>query len=323
LGKTLGMGLEDVVDELYGLDASEFVAARDGRARAARQAGDRALADQVKALKRPSAAAWVVNILVRQRPGEIERLVRFGESFREAQANLAGDELRRLGRQRHQVLGALGQEARRLAEERGQPVSQAIQRDVESTLDAAVTDRGAADAVRSGRMLRSVRHAGMGPLDLGGAMAAPEIGVRAAPAIGRAPASAADTEDRRSPEDEKIAAARDTLEEAEADVERADHRFSTAQRAAEEAEGRRADAERRIQALEEDLARADEALRAATAQSTQAGKDGVAARQALEAARRQAGRARARLGRLEQTGLHVVRDPDEAPSGAPRRGRRQ
>ncbi|TMM17173.1 MAG: hypothetical protein E6G01_06890, partial [Actinobacteria bacterium] len=66
-GKTRGMDLEEVVGELYGLDASEFVAARDGRARAARQSGDRGLADQVKALKRPAVAAWVVNNLVRQR----------------------------------------------------------------------------------------------------------------------------------------------------------------------------------------------------------------------------------------------------------------
>ena len=152
-GKTLGMAFEDVVDELYGLDAGEFVAARDERAREARGAGDRALADQVKGLKRPSAAAWVVNILVRNRPREIERLLRFGQSFREAQANLAGDELRRLGRQRHQVLGALGQEASRLAQERGQSVSQAVERDVESTLDAALTDETAAEAVRSGRQI--------------------------------------------------------------------------------------------------------------------------------------------------------------------------
>jgi hypothetical protein len=317
------MGLGEVVDELYGLAASEFVTARDGRAREARQAGDRALADQVKALKRPSAAAWVVNILVRQRPGEIERLVRFGESFREAQANLAGDELRRLGRQRHQVLGALGQEARRLVEERGQPVSQAVQREVENTLDAAVTDPGAADAVRSGRMLRSVRHAGMGPVDLSGAMAAPEIPVGPASTIaGHGPAAPgeAEAEERRSPEDEKIAAARDALETAEADLERADHRFSTAKRAADAAEGRRADAERRIRALEEDLTRADEGLRAATAESTQAGREDEAARKALEGARRHAARVRARLGRLEQTGLHVVRDPDDAPGGG--RGKR-
>ena len=255
------MDLEEVVGELYGLDASEFVAARDGRARAARQSGDRGLADQVKALKRPAVAAWVVNNLVRQRPGEIERLVRFGESFRDAQASLAGDELRRLGRQRHQVLGALGQEARRLAEERGQPVSPAVERDVESTLDTAVTDPGAADAVRSGRLLRALSHAGMGPVDLSGAVAAPEVAVAPLPA----PASAASAGSARepagsaprpSPEDDKIAAARDALEDAEADVERADHRVSVAERGAQEAVDRREEAERRVRAPEDELARA-------------------------------------------------------------------
>jgi hypothetical protein len=302
------MTIEDVVDELYGLDATEFVAVRDKRAREARGAGDRALADQVKGLKRPSAAAWVVNILVRHRPREIERLLRFGQSFREAQANLAGDELRRLGRQRHQVLGALGQEAGRLAQERGQSVSQAVQRDVESTLDAALTDESAADAVRSGRLLRPLSHAGMGPVDLSGATAAPEIGVRPSPGI--AGPERDDTDQRRSPEDEKIAAAREALEDADADVERADHGLSTAERAAEEAQGRQADAERRVRALEDELARAHDRLDTATAEASQAGTDRQAARKALDGARRQANRARARLGRLEQTGLRVVRDAD-------------
>lgn len=302
------MAIEDVVDELYGLDATEFVAARDKRAREARGSGDRALADQVKGLKRPSAAAWVVNILVRHRPREIERLLEFGQSFREAQANLAGDELRRLGRQRHQVLGALGQEAGRLAQERGQSVSQAVQRDVESTLDAALTDESAANAVRSGRLLRPLSHAGMGPVDLNGAMAAPEIGVRPSPGI--AGPGRDDNEQRRSPEDEKIAAAREALEDADADVERAGHGLSTAERAAEEAQGRQADAERRVRALEEELARAHDRLDTAAAEASQAGTDHQAARKALDGARRQANRARARLGRLEQTGLRVVRDAD-------------
>ncbi len=306
------MDLHEVVEGLYGLDASEFVAARDARARGARQAGDRVLADQVKALKRPAAAAWVVNVLVRQHPGEIERLVRFGESFRDAQANLAGDELRRLGRQRHQVLGALGQEASRLAEERGQPVSAAVQRDVEATLDAAVTDPGGADAVRSGRLLRPLRHAGMGPVDLSGAVAAPELAVAPLPAqtAPAAPGSgAAATGQRPSPQDEKLAEARESLEDAEADVERAEHGVAVAERAAEEAVVRRDDAEERVRALEGDLALANE-QRAATADDvTQTRKERDTVRKALEAAHRQAGRARARLGRLE-TGLHVVRDPD-------------
>jgi hypothetical protein len=310
------MGLEEVVDELYGLDASEFTAARDRRAREARKAGDSALAQELKALKRPSAAAWVANILVRHRPREIERLVQFGESFRDAQANLAGDELRRFGRQRHQVLGAVAEEARRLAEARGQHVSQAILREVESTLDAAVTDPQAAHAVRSGRLLRSLSHAGMGPVDLSGAVAAPEVSVRptAAPAAS-GPVDAPDAGATRSGRDEKadkVAVAREALEDAEADVERADHRVATTESAAERAERRREEIEGRIRALEEDLQRANDELRAATAEITEAHERRTGARQGLEAARRQAARTRARLGRLQSTGLRVVRDPDDS-----------
>jgi hypothetical protein len=310
------MGLEEVVDELYGLEASEFTAARDSRARDARQAGDRALAQQLKALKRPSAAAWVTNILARHRPQEIERLVQFGESFRDAQANLAGDELRRLGRQRHQVLGAVGEEARRLAEARGQPVSPATLREVESTLDAAVTDPQAADAVRSGRLLRSLSHTGMGPVELSGAVAAPEISMRPTTASAASgPIDVSDADGARSVRDEKadkIAEAREALEDAEADVERADHRVSTADRAAERAERGREEVEGRIRALEEDVQRARDELRAATAEITEAHEQRDASRKALEAARNQANRTRARLGRLEGSGLRVVRDPDDS-----------
>lgn len=302
------MVLEDVVDELYGLDASAFVAARDARAREARGAGDRALADRVKGLKRPSVAAWVVNILVRGRPREIEALLGFGQSFRDAQENLAADELRRLGRQRHQVLGALGQEARRLAEERGQSVSPAVQREVESTLDAALTDPAAADAVRSGRLLRSLSHAGMGPVELSGAMAASEIGVRPSPAIAASGPSA--PQDRRSPADEKITAAREAMEDADADVERAEHGLSVAERAADESRARQTDAERRVQGLEEELARARDRSSAASAEAAQAESDRRAAHKAVEGTRRQANRARGRLERLEQTGLQVVRNPE-------------
>jgi chromosome segregation ATPase len=309
------MRLEEVVDELYGLDASEFTATRDGRARDARQAGDRALAQQLKALKRPSAAAWVANILVRQRPQEVERLVQFGESFREAQANLAGDELRRLGRQRHQVLSAVAQEAQRLAEARGQQVSQATLREVESTLEAAVSDPQAADALRSGRLLRSLSHTGMGQVDLSDAVAAPEVSVRpttSSAASGSIDASHADrTRSGQDQRADKIAAAREALEDAEADVERAEHRVATAEHAIERAGRRRDEIERRVRALEEDVQRAREELSATTAEIAQTHEQRDACGKALDVARSQAKQTRARLRRIDTTGLRVVRDPDD------------
>jgi peptidoglycan hydrolase CwlO-like protein len=194
-------------------------------------------------------------------------------------------------------------------------VSQATLREVESTLDAAVTDPQAADAVLSGRLLRSLSHTGMGPVDLSDAVAAPEVSVR--PTTSSAASGPIDTshaERARSDRDEradKISAAREALEDAEADVERADHRVATAEGAMERAERRRDEIERRVRALEEDVQRAREELSAATAEIAQTREQRDACRKALEAARSQAKQTRARLRRIDTTGLRVVRDPDD------------
>jgi hypothetical protein len=303
------VGLDEVVLELYGLDASQFVSVRDARAREARDAGDRGLAGQIKALKRPSAAAWVVNVLVRQRAEEVERLLRFGESFRRAQAELAGDELRRLGRDRHQVVGALARESGALAEDRGRPVSEAVRREVESTLDAALADEGAAAAVRSGRLTRSLAHAGMGSVDLGGAVAAPDLALPALkPAqAGRGGAATAksagaagrDLVAEPTPREKELAAARDAMEEAEAEVGQADHGLSSAQGAVADAERRRAEADERVQGLEDQLARARERARTAAEAVGRANEERQGAQKRLAGARRQADRARRQLARLE------------------------
>ncbi|MFV0138119.1 hypothetical protein ACLGIH_34035 [Streptomyces sp. HMX87] len=64
------MDLETVSDELYGLRPGDFTAARNERAKAARSAGDRELAEQIRRLRRPTLAAWAGNLLVRQQPDE-------------------------------------------------------------------------------------------------------------------------------------------------------------------------------------------------------------------------------------------------------------
>ena len=51
-------------DELYALPPAGFTAARYDRVQRAKLAGDRATADQVAALKRPTVPAWLVNLLV-------------------------------------------------------------------------------------------------------------------------------------------------------------------------------------------------------------------------------------------------------------------
>ncbi|MBV9660878.1 MAG: hypothetical protein JO337_06950 [Acidimicrobiales bacterium] len=165
------MNLDEAANELYRLDPAEFTTRRDAVARELRQAGDRELAGAVKALRRPSAGASVVNRLVWAQPDELGRLLQLGNEMRRAQASLAADELRALRRQRQQLVAALAQEALRLAVEAGHSVSAATEREVESTLDAAWADEDAGAAVGTGRLIRALRRQGMEPVDLDGAVA--------------------------------------------------------------------------------------------------------------------------------------------------------
>ncbi|HVN11177.1 MAG TPA: hypothetical protein VMT69_03725 [Kineosporiaceae bacterium] len=154
--------VEEAARRLYGLLPEEFVAARDAASREARAAGDRQAAAAIIALRRPSLAAWLVNAMIRHRPDEIEQLLALGDALRSAQLGLAGDEVRTLGRQRQQLLAAVGRQARALARELGHPVSEEVGQEVEQTLGAAMADPAIAEAVRSGRLTSPTSYAGLG-----------------------------------------------------------------------------------------------------------------------------------------------------------------
>jgi hypothetical protein len=143
---------ESVADELYALPRDEFTAARNAATKQAREQGDRELAEQIGALRRPSTAAWVANLLVREQPGEIRTLVELGDGLREAQHRLQGEELRRLSTQRHQLVHGLVQQAQALAREAGHPASEAVTRELTNTFTAAVNSSAAAQALARGRL---------------------------------------------------------------------------------------------------------------------------------------------------------------------------
>jgi len=62
--------LDEVADELYAVLPEEFVAVRGQRQDDARAAGDRTLAREIGGLPKPTAAAWVCNLLVREQRAE-------------------------------------------------------------------------------------------------------------------------------------------------------------------------------------------------------------------------------------------------------------
>lgn len=171
--------LTETADELYAGPQSGFTPARDAAAKAA---GDKALTARIKALKKPSMAAWAVNLLVRREAEQIEQVLGLAASLREAAESMDGDELRALTRQRRQLTTALATAARRLAREEDVKLTPAVVDQVEGVLNAAMLDPVAADIVRSGLLVTAFTSTGVVDLDVAALVAVPEaLGVRATP----------------------------------------------------------------------------------------------------------------------------------------------
>ena len=164
--------LLDAADRLYGLTLAEFTPARDALVK--EHKADKDLAAALKALKKPSLAAWVVNLLVRRDAAQVDQVLVVGAALRQAQADLDGAELRQLTRQRRQLTAAVTAQARGLAAEHGQRVTQAVADQVEATLTAAMVDPAAAAAVRTGLLVNALRSTGLGELDLTAYVAVPD-----------------------------------------------------------------------------------------------------------------------------------------------------
>jgi hypothetical protein len=164
--------LLELADGLYALPLGDFTPARDALVK--EHKADKELAARIKALKKPSLAAWVVNLLVRRDAGQVEQVLQVGTALREAQANLDGEELRALTKQRRQLTAAVTTQARGLARDEGVKVTQAVADQVESTLTAAMVDEGAAQAVRSGLLVAALEATGVGEVDVAPALAVPE-----------------------------------------------------------------------------------------------------------------------------------------------------
>ncbi|MGY1636534.1 hypothetical protein ACI78V_07760 [Geodermatophilus sp. SYSU D00742] len=237
------MDLDDVADELYEVPPEEFTALRRQRQHRARDDGDRPLAKAIGALPKPSAAAWVCNLLVREHRAEIEGLVELGGMLRVAQENLAGDSLKALNRQRSQLLTALTRQASALARERGHRVSSSVEAQVEDTLRAAMADPEAGEALLSGRLTAPMSYSGMGTTGVRPALrlvAPPRPETPAAPTRARG----GDAAERRRQREEATAVAAETRAAAEEQRHRVD-----------DLDARRADLQARVQELADELAR--------------------------------------------------------------------
>ena len=171
-----------IAEELYALAPGEFTGTRNEWAKRTKGEGDKELAKRVGELRRPSVAAWVVNMLMRHRTDEMGQVLDLGASLRKAQADLDGDALRDLTRQRRQLTTAVTHQGRLLAADLGQKVTDAVADQVQATLHAAMVDEDAASAVRSGMLVAALEATGVGQADVADAVAVPAaIGMTARP----------------------------------------------------------------------------------------------------------------------------------------------
>ncbi|MFC8047610.1 hypothetical protein [Nocardia sp. NPDC057353] len=297
------MSLSDVAVELYGLAPGEFVAARAERVAAAKAAGERELAAAIGALRRPTVAAWAVNLLARSASDEVEALLALGDALRTAQRELSGVQLRTLTAQRGQVVNALARRAAELAAERERPVGEAVLREVGNTLTAALADPEVAEKVRLGTLASATSYAGFGPAGPELAVVAPrtsapkKTGAQRDSAIQRKRGTAAEHDSaiqrRQDAAAEREAELRRRIGEAEAELDTAEAERDSAEKAAATAAEAVRDTASRIAELRAELAAAEERHRFARTADK-------AARETLRAAETDAERARRRVAKARR-----------------------
>jgi len=288
-------GLLALADELYALPLEEFTPARDAKAKELK--AEKELSAAVKKLKKPSVAAWVVNLFVRREAEQVEQVIAVGAALREAQEGMDGAELRALTRQRRQLTSAVTEQARTLAREEGLKVTQSVADQVEATLTAAMLDPACAQAVRSGLLTAALRSTGVDEVDVAAAVALPEaLGFSASPTTAEEPAP---PELHVVPEDEDTAAARrreaaeQALADAEEQVSEAEAALTEATTSVEELQARSLqlqseidETRRKLSGLEDSAEETDEELEEAESAQGEASTAHAAAVKTRDAAQK-------------------------------------
>ncbi len=259
--------LEAALDELYGVDASEFVPVRKRLAGELRSSGDTAAAKTLLATRRPTTAAWALNQLARRESALVETFLECSQDLEAAQmGELEGrDAMREATRAQRAALGAATDAAMAAL---GDRATDAYRSQIQATLSAASADPSVGEQLRRGRFVRELSGA-TGFSGFPGLSLVPDLapageppprskaGPKARPAPDAAPkpdraamqqAERAAAAERRRVERERAAA-----EEAAQRLEAAEHEAQAAQEEAEVADAAAAEIHQRIDQLTSDL----------------------------------------------------------------------
>lgn len=265
-----------LADRLYGLPLADFTPARDALVK---QHKGGPLAPRLKSLRKPTTAAWVVDLLVRHETEQVDQVLQVGAALREAQASMSADQLRELTRQRRQLTAAVTTTARGLARRHGLKVTETVADQVEATLTAAMVSEPCAAALRSGLLVQPLSSTGVDEVDVVAAVALPEaVGFEATaaaaapepsgggrPALSVVPDPDADLKARRAAEealaeaDEELDAAREAHDEAQGEVDELRAKAMQLQAEIDELKRRLADLEGEADDVDDALEEAEEA----------------------------------------------------------------
>ena len=141
---------------MWSVPPDQFVAARNAAIAERKAAGDVKGAAALKAMKRPSPSAWLVNALVRGASKEVEALFRAGDTLIAAQGRVLGgadpDVMHAAMRGVREATGRALKQARAILAEHGRKPTADLTRRVTHTLRSASLDRRLRDVVLEGTL---------------------------------------------------------------------------------------------------------------------------------------------------------------------------
>ncbi len=237
------------VEDLYGVPPEDFLARRKELAAAAKKRGDADAAKSIGAARRPTTAAWVVNLLVRTDDTAMARLNDLGEDLRAAHAAMDGPRIRELTGMQRKVIDGLVRAGLAAAGYADPPT--ALRNDVTDTLQAAIADPDVAG--RLGRLEKAERWSGFG-----------EFGT--VPAVGPVSKTKPEESDPSVDREAELAAAKERQSTAASDAETAKAAHTDAVEYASERKATLAKARRHYEKLLESVDAAEQALNAADEQ---------------------------------------------------------
>jgi hypothetical protein len=159
---------DERLDELYREHPDGFVAGRNALAKDLRAAGQRDDAERVRKLRRPSAAAWLINRAALTAPKQLEEFAEASEGLEQAQARaLEGEDdgaagWRAAADRERAAAAAVLETAKRAAADVGHQAGQRALELVDETLRAAAADAELRERVVRGRVEREQSAATLG-----------------------------------------------------------------------------------------------------------------------------------------------------------------